>query len=284
MEGHGLEDVVGLLNRMLTSSERNRSATLAVLELDLESGTLTAVNAGHLPVLLLGPDGEPRFVDRARTGPIGVRPAERYSAERHPFPVGSVMLLYTDGLVERRGESIDVGLERLRTAAARAAKSSDGRFADRVYRTLASQTSVDDDLALLVIELLPLGPELELTARATTSIVPDLRRTVARWLVSQGCTEDERLDIALATSEAASNAIEHAYGASEATFTVRCERNGDVIRTIVRDTGRWRETKPFGRGRGLKVMRGLMDSVDVKTGGSGTTVTLTKRIGDPSDA
>jgi anti-sigma regulatory factor (Ser/Thr protein kinase) len=281
MEGHELAVVAKLLNSLLTASGRSRSATLAVLELDLDTRGLAVVSAGHLPLLTVSPDAEARFLDYAQHGPIGVRPGERYSVQRYSFSPGSTLLLYTDGLVERRGESIDVGLERLRAASMVAATEPDGRFADRVYRRLASQTSVDDDVALLVVESLPLEPTLDLTLPALSSQLPELRRAIARWLASQGCGEDERSDIALAASEAASNAIEHAYGASEASFKVRAERDADVIRVVVSDMGRWRKSRPYGRGRGLTVMRGLMDSVTVDTDSSGTKVTLTKRLAAP---
>jgi anti-sigma regulatory factor (Ser/Thr protein kinase) len=82
-------------------------------------------------------------------------------------------------------------------------------------------------------------------------------------------------NITLAASEAAANAIEHAYGAREASFTVTCERAGTDIRVTVEDTGRWRESQPYGRGRGLTVMRALVDAVELSRGPDGTTVTLT---------
>jgi anti-sigma regulatory factor (Ser/Thr protein kinase)/putative methionine-R-sulfoxide reductase with GAF domain len=278
MEGHELDDVMGLLNTLVTSIGRDRSATLAILELDLERDELSAVSAGHPPVLLVTPDGEAQFAEFAQNGPIGISPAARYTVRRHRFPAGSAMLLYTDGLVERRSEPLDRGLERLRAAAADAAREASGRFADRVYRRLADKTSADDDIALLVVESLALDPTLTLTVEATTPVLPAMRRTVGRWLRSQGCDDDETFDIALATSEAASNAIEHAYGARESTFTLACAREPHGVRIAVGDRGRWRQTKPFGRGRGLKVMRGLMDSVDVVAGAHGTTVVLTKRV------
>jgi anti-sigma regulatory factor (Ser/Thr protein kinase) len=84
--------------------------------------------------------------------------------------------------------------------------------------------------------------------------------------------------MALATSEAAANAIEHAYGVHDGTFTVRCETDGAQARVVVRDSGRWRETHPHGRGRGLELMQSLVDEVDVQRGDDGTTVTLVRRL------
>jgi anti-sigma regulatory factor (Ser/Thr protein kinase) len=62
---------------------------------------------------------------------------------------------------------------------------------------------------------------------------------------------------------------------------VRCQfdRPGGQVRAIVSDDGRWRASHPYGRGRGLAIMRALVDDVEVDRGENGTTVTLIKRIG-----
>lgn len=278
MEGHDLARVMTLLNDLMVSMGRNRSATAAILELDLETGELEAVNAGHLPPLLLGPDGEPRYLSLPGGLPLGIGPGEQYRLQRYPFPVGSTLLLYTDGLVERRKEPIDEGLGRLRAAAQRAAQAEDASFADRVYRGLIERTSTEDDIALLAIELLPLGSSIELTLDAHPGGLAGLRRTVARWLSSQAIDQESMFNVTLAASEAAANAIEHAYGAREATFTMTCQRDSEDVRVTVCDDGRWRQSQPYGRGRGLAIMRALVDSVEIDRGPSGTTVTLTKRV------
>lgn len=278
MEGHDLARVMSLLNDLMISMGRNRSATATILDLDLETGELTAVNAGHLPPLMVDPDGEPRLLSQRAGLPLGISPGGSYTAQRHPFPVGSTLLLYTDGLVERRKEPIDEGLERLRAASRRAAAAEDASFADRVYRGMIEQTSMEDDIALLAIELLPLGPAMELALEANPGCLAGLRRTVARWLAGQRIDEESMFNVTLATSEAAANAIEHAYGAHEATFTVTCERTGEDVRVTIADGGRWRQSQPYGRGRGLAIMRALCDAVEVDRGKGGTTVTLTKRV------
>lgn len=278
MEGHELTDVMSLLNDLLVSMGRHRSATAAIFGLDVERGELEAVSAGHLPALLVDPDGEPCFLEQRQGLPLGIRTRGDYVCERYAFPIGSVLLLYTDGLVERRGEAIDRGLVRLQTAAKRAAASEDASFADRIYRLMQDHRSSEDDIAILAVESLPLGPTLEMTLDANPSVLATLRRTLARWLASEGVGENEKFDLTIAASEAAANAIEHAYGAQEATFTVSCELDGPDVRVTVRDEGRWRESKPYGRGRGLAIMRALMDSVEIASTTDGTTVTVTRRL------
>ncbi len=278
MEGHDLAAVMSLLNELLISMGRNRGATATILELDLETGELEAVSAGHPPVLLVGSDGGPRFLDQPPGLPLGISRGGEYVVQRHELPVGGVLLLYTDGLIELRGESIDQGLGRLQAAASLAAAAEGVSFADGVYRALLDELSFEDDIALLAIESLPLGPKVEMTLDANPGVLAGLRRALGRWLLSGGAREDELFEITLATSEAAGNAIEHAYGAREATLTVSCERDGRDVRVTVRDHGRWRDPRPHGRGRGLGIMERLVDRVEIDRGEDGTTVRLTKHL------
>lgn len=278
MEGHELGDVLAMLSDLLLSAGRKRAATLSILELDPEAGELAAVTAGHLPPLLIGPDGRTRLLERQRGLPVGVRVGERYRACRYPFPAGSRLLLYTDGLIERRGESIDEGLGRLAVAARAAAGRSGCSLADRVCRALLGEDPLEDDVALLAIETVPLQDTLELSMPARPEVLGCLRNTLGRWLRAVGADEDELFDITLSASEAAANVVEHAYGALEAGFTVCCEHDDGQVTVTVSDRGRWRAARPAGCGRGLDIMRSLLDSVDIDSGARGTVVTLSKRL------
>ena len=186
-----------------------------------------------------------------------MRTGHHYQACRYPFPTGSRLLLYTDGLIERRDESIDEGFGRLTVAAQAAAQHTDSSFADRVYRALVDETPLEDDVALLAIESVPLEDTLEMTLPARPNVLGGLRKTLGRWLQAAGADENELFDITLSTSEAAANAIEHAYGAREASFTVRCDHDGQDVTVTVRDLGRWRTGRRQGGGRGLEIMRSL---------------------------
>jgi anti-sigma regulatory factor (Ser/Thr protein kinase)/putative methionine-R-sulfoxide reductase with GAF domain len=277
-EGHELSHVMALLNDLLVSMGRNRSATATIFEFDLERGELEAVSAGHLPALLMTPDGEAGYLEQLQGLPLGISIGQEYTPQLYSFPVGSALLLYTDGLIERRGESIEEGLTRLRTAAEGPGTAGDVSLADRVYHGLLDETTLEDDVALLAIESLPLQRTMQLTLEADTGELAGLRRTLGRWLAGQGVQEEDLFGMTLAASEAAGNAIEHAYGAHEATFNFICERDDKEVRVIVRDEGSWRESRPYGRGRGLGIMRALVDSAEIERGEQGTTVTLSKRL------
>jgi anti-sigma regulatory factor (Ser/Thr protein kinase) len=278
VQGHKLTEVIPMLNELLVSMGRNRGATLSILELDPEAEELEAVIAGHLPPLLIEPDGHARLFEQQHGLPVGVRTGYGYQACRYPFPTGSRLLLYTDGLIERRDESIDEGFQRLIAATQAAAQRTDSSFADRVYRALLDDTPLEDDVALLAIETVPLEDTLDMTLPARPNVLGGLRNTLGRWLQAAGADRDELFDVTLSTSEAATNAIEHAYGAREASFTVRCERNDREVTVTVRDIGRWRTTRPHGGGRGLEIMRSLLDSVNISSDTDGTVVTMTKRL------
>ena len=106
-----------------------------------------------------------------------------------------------------------------------------------------------------------------------------LRRTVARWLTEVGATREESNDIQVACHEASSNAMEHAYRFREATISVDAEVVGEEIVITVADQGQWRDQRDSDRGRGLNLIRALMDSVEVNPTERGTTVRMTKRLG-----
>ena len=278
VQGHALTEVVSLLNELLISMGRSRGATLSIFELDPEAEELEAVTAGHLPPVLIEPDGEARLLEQRPGLPVGVSIGHRYQAFRHPFPTGSRLLLYTDGLIERREESIEEGLRRLIAATRAAAQGGDSSFADRVYRALVDEAPLEDDVAILAVEALTLEGALEMTLPARPSVLGGLRNTLGRWLRTAGANEEELFGITLSTSEAAANAIEHAYGAREASFTVSLERNGREVTVTIRDAGRWRTARQQRGGRGLGIMRSLLDGVTIDSDGTGTVVRMTKRL------
>jgi anti-sigma regulatory factor (Ser/Thr protein kinase) len=105
-----------------------------------------------------------------------------------------------------------------------------------------------------------------------------LRRRLGRYLHAAGADERERYEITLTISEAAGNAIEHAYGPGDAFFDVEVDvLDGEVV-ACVRDRGRWRDRRDERRGRGLRIIEGLMDHVEVTTESGGTTVRMRRRL------
>jgi serine phosphatase RsbU (regulator of sigma subunit)/anti-sigma regulatory factor (Ser/Thr protein kinase) len=271
--------VVNMLNGLLMTMGGKRSATLMLMALDLETGGVVAVNAGHPPALLLLGDGRCEYVAGASGPPLGVTWSARYAAQEVNFPAGSSMLLYTDGLIERRGESIDDGLDRLATALAETPYAGPGTLADTVFQRVLQEMELEDDVALLAIEALPLGDHLAFTLETRPTVLAGLRRALGRWLAGHGLSDQEVFDVALAVSEAAANAIEHAYGPGAATFDVECRSDSGEIAITVTDSGSWRPLGRRQRGRGLDIMGKLVDELQVRRSDTGTRVRLVKRVG-----
>ena len=278
IEYHSLVKVASLLNELLISLGRNRGATLCLMQFNLETAELELLTAGHLPPMMIDVDGKHRLLEQPAGLPVGISAHEQYITKRYAFPIGATLLLYTDGLIERRTESIDVGLDRLAAAACSAARRRDASFADRVYRAILDDIALDDDVALLAIESLPLGDTMELVLPAQPGVLSGLRSSLARWLRANDTGHDDLFDITLSTSEAAANAIQHAYGARHSSFTIIARREARLITVIVSDRGRWRTTRPLGGGRGLAIIQSLMDTAKIESGETGTTLTMTKTL------
>jgi anti-sigma regulatory factor (Ser/Thr protein kinase) len=114
---------------------------------------------------------------------------------------------------------------------------------------------------------------------ADSRILTDVRRSMRRWMRSQGADEQTIADVTLAVSEACANAIEHAYSPAPAEFELRVSRQDGTVTATVGDVGRWREPRGEHRGRGLTIIGAVMDEVDVASGGEGTEVVMHRRIG-----
>jgi serine phosphatase RsbU (regulator of sigma subunit) len=112
-DGSPPEEVLVKVSRLLSTAHDERFATMLCWTVDLHTGELVVANAGH-PEPLMMADGRTRFLPTDPGPPLGV--GDVYVANRYLLPPGSTLLAYTDGLIERRGESLDTGLARLRHA------------------------------------------------------------------------------------------------------------------------------------------------------------------------
>lgn len=125
---------------------------------DLTTGEMTLASAGHLPPLLVRTSREADFVPVPVGPPLGLDVVP-YETTTVPVSAGDLLLAYTDGLVERRGESIDEGLDRLARAVTGAAVAAGDvqldRLVDDVLAVMVEDGSPRDDVALLVVR--PVG-------------------------------------------------------------------------------------------------------------------------------
>ncbi|MEU6866593.1 SpoIIE family protein phosphatase [Streptomyces sp. NPDC046876] len=144
-------EVLGLYARSVDGAE---STTAASVFIDWNSRTLTYSSAGHPPPALCHPDGTVTFLDQATDPPLGARPDHVPRPEAHTaFTEGCVLVLYTDGLIERRREDIDTGLARLARALARHRTADPETLSDALLADLIPPAGATDDTALITLHL-----------------------------------------------------------------------------------------------------------------------------------
>jgi PAS domain S-box-containing protein len=278
LDGLAPAQVLQRLNAYFCALPDADMATLLVAEYDPVRQRIRYSNAGHPPAALRMPDGTVELLEGGRSMPLCASDQARYHEAERDLPAGSMLVLYTDGLIERRGESLDVGLERL-TDALRTAPAGVEDVADTLLRDFLADDAAPDDVALLCVGVRGRDDTLRLRLPAAARQLAPMRVAATEWLVRVGATEVEQREITVAVNEAAANAIEHAYGLVDAEFVVEADRTDDVVEFVVRDFGQWRTRRDSGgRGRGLDLARALMDEIEVNPGSEGTVVRLRRRL------
>jgi GAF domain-containing protein/anti-sigma regulatory factor (Ser/Thr protein kinase) len=268
--------ILASLDRFATGVDGAFFSTILTMLLDPSSGELRYASAGHPPALVLEPDGSTRFLEGGRSVPLGLpfdlpRPqaTERLSS-------GAVLVVYTDGLVERREEPLDRGLERLAEAATGVRGGTLKEISDALLELVAEDRH--DDVALLTIGPRRLAEVFRRTFPADAHELATMRAELRGWLERSGLPSETREDVVLACTEAATNAIEHAYIGRGGEVQIEAESDEGWLRVSVSDHGRWRHPRPDGsRGRGLDLVRAVIGDVDVERGEGGTTVRM--RVG-----
>lgn len=281
IEGHSPSRVAELLDHFVQSLEPGEMATFLYMVLDTGSCELTYVNAGHLPPLVVAPSGDCSFLEGGSSVPIGVLPGMPRPAATTTLKPGSRLVLFTDGLVERRDSSIDVGLERLRRAVEEGSEDLEKLCEELLEHMLTGQGS-SDDVAILALRHVP-APARRLQRRleAEPSVLSPLRHELNQWLRSAGAADPETYEITLACAEACAKAIEHGHGPDDGVFEVDAALgDGDVV-IAVRDFGPgW---APAGRDAGQTLIEALMDEVQIVPEPGGTEVRMRRRIGGEVD-
>ncbi|MCX4750368.1 SpoIIE family protein phosphatase [Kitasatospora sp. NBC_01287] len=144
------EEVLARTNRLLDELDPGLLASCLLIRVDPLTGHARAARAGHLPPLLRHPDGHTEVLDLAGGPLLGVDAAAVFPAGELVLPAGSVLALYTDGLVEEAGIAIDQGIDRLRSSLAHAGTASLESLADRLVGDARRSTHRVDDVALLL--------------------------------------------------------------------------------------------------------------------------------------
>jgi PAS domain S-box-containing protein len=281
LEGHGPAEIAERLNRfVLAEATREHMATLVLAVFDPVVAELSYVNAGHPPPLTLTAEGAPHFLTGARSVPLGVLPFPAYEEQTVTLEPGGAVVLYTDGLVERRAEHLDLGFDRLSRAAADGPLESEA-LCDRLLHAALPSGATSDDVALLALCHVPLGSRLALDLPSEPSALGSLRALLRRWLAQVDAAEVDVHAIVMACSEACTNAIEHAGAAPDETIAFEAVLHDGEVDVTVRDRGHWRAGRPpSDQGRGLELIDALMDDVQLDATPGGTIVRLRRRLAE----
>jgi len=229
-------------------------ATCLYAIFDAVNGTCELASAGHLPPLLVRPDGTNEFLDVLPSPPLGIGTGTIQSRMLE-IEDGSLLVLYTDGLVEKRTADIDEGLGRLRDifgpgAASRSLEDLCKATLDGVY---ADQHR--DDIAVLIARLRRIPADLhvswqlpaELTSAGQARML--IRRPLRRWGLAELIPAAELL-----VSELVTNAVRYAQG----KIGLRLVHEGGLVCEVLDDSAALPRLRHPGyedeRGRGLQII------------------------------
>jgi anti-sigma regulatory factor (Ser/Thr protein kinase) len=193
--------------------------------------------------------------------------------------LGALLCFYTDGLVERRGTSIDASLERLCQLVVAGPVNT---VCTKITAQLVAGGPLSEDVVVFVVRRQDsgeIGP-LDLVVPALPWSLRDIRIAVRRWLSAVGAAPRAVADLLTAVGEACTNAVEHAYGPRGGAVTVHMELQLPDVLATVRDTGRWRLPRGEGRGRGTLFMRNCSDDLRIDHGPTGTSVVIRRRLNE----
>lgn len=270
--------VLERMNGFVLEGEQGGMLTLLYAIVDPDGHTLQVASAAHPPPLVLGPGGSSTFVEAPPGSPLGVARYAAYEESSTTLDPWSTVLLYTDGLVEGPELPLGQGLEGLRSSMEGGPREPEA-LCHAVLDSLDVRAGFRDDLALLALQLTPPGKTLALALPALPSSLASMRRAMAQWLRLAGAGEDEIYEVLVACGEACANTVAHAHPAlSDSSFELHAGREGPEVEITVSDTGQWRPPGEEGPGRGLAVMRELMDDVEIEPSERGTTVRLRRRL------
>ena len=254
---------------------RCTTAFCAVLSPD--TGELVYSSAGHPPPIVVLADGTTRLLDDARATPLGLSFDRSRPEHRETLPARATLLLYTDGLVERRREPLDKGIARAADLVQENRDTGLDDLARQVMSRLAPGGGYQDDVALLLYRQ-PAPLEVEFPAEA--SHLAPTRAALRGWLARAGVDPDQTLKVLIAAGEALANAIEHGHRQrTEGTISLRATALADRLQVTVIDAGSWKPPEAAAhRGRGIALMQALMQDVTIQPRATGTTVHMHTRI------
>ena len=269
LDTHVAELVAPQLQTGARIPPRFATAVYGVLEPFDES--LRIASAGHPPVLVRDPGGRVHRVEPPPGPPLGLGIGP-FAELVTPFPPGSVLAAYTDGLVESREVDVELGMARL---AARLERAGAGASLEELADALLTAAGADrgaDDVALLLVRLSPAAAQVRRTQLLLSSLSDVALARRAAAAVAEATQPGRASAIVQVTSELAANAVEH--GGPPVELRAYATRQRLVVQTTDRSAlppvRRW-SGREDERGRGLALVSALADTWGVRLGLGGKT-------------
>ena len=251
-------------------------ATVFYGVLDPTRWTFRYASAGHPPPLVVTPAGESRWLGQGLSEPLYGEPVHGRPDTTVDLEPGSLLLLYSDGLVERRGESLEVGLDRLRRIASTLRDQTADEICDLLVGRMGVTSNRSDDVVVVAMKLEP-SPlsAFRFVFPARPSELRKVRARVRSWAEDWSFPPGVEDDLLITLGEACSNAVRHAYDeGDEGDVEVVLRVVGERIEVKVRDFGMWKTTPEMSGygGLGTDIMRSLSEDFARHTGADGTIV------------
>ena len=280
-EGHGPSHTLELVDRFVQSMGEYAMATAAYAVFDPETARLRIATAGHPPPIVIS-ERTARVLDLTPGAPLGGFPYGSCPEQEFSLSTGEMVVLYTDGLVERRGIALTETIEQLASVLSRA--RSVERACQLAVAEMVPPEGLADDVAIVAMQSSKIPEVLHLDLPADPSVLSGTRRILRRWLREHGAEEPVLSEVALAANEACANAIEHAYSPGAASFQLEAAIEGSdathpgTVVVTVSDSGQWRAPRGENRGRGLTIIESAMDEFELNPTPAGTEVIMRRRI------
>ena len=207
-------EVIQLLDGLAAEIDATQIATCVYAVHDPSEGRLSYASAGHLPILVRDAQGIVHRTDEPTGPPLGTG-GWMHTSGSIPLGPGSTAVLYTDGLIERRGEDIDEGVASLMNALA-GATGTPSVICDRLLRALGVTSEHDDDVAVLVLQYPDHeGADSDLFRNASLDLLGGIEAAPRARAFASGVLETWRFPVelvdlgVLATSELVANSLQH---------------------------------------------------------------------------
>jgi anti-sigma regulatory factor (Ser/Thr protein kinase) len=250
--------------------------------IDPVDAAFTYATAGH-PAPLMCMDQQ-AYVLPARGIALGVTDSVDAQDWVFPLPPGAMLALYTDGMVEYDRDIVS-GEETLRGLVCAVAGSNSDDPANELVRRLFAARENSDDAAVLTISAAPsTKPELTLAFSAIELALPASRNALRRYAQDLSLLAEDTHALLTAVGEAMSNSILHAYEPGQIGIVrLQLSLEDEHLTAVIEDWGRWKRapSREHG-GRGLRIMRSLMDRVEIQSEQRHTLVRLSKNIVRPA--